>query len=117
MGTRPSKLASFSFSEVLAEDSVLAIAIGFCCLSLQKKKHTHVAQDESALSPMPMTFVMERGKVGGALTQLVLDLRQVMEPFTASKLRVRYHGYWSGSVPLVTGRKGRWMSCTCQSLY
>ena len=31
---------------------------------------------------------MERGKVGSLLTQLVLDLRRVMEPFTASQLKV-----------------------------
>ena len=37
---------------------------------------------------MPQTFVMERGKVGKKLSQLVLDLRKVMEPYTASKLKV-----------------------------
>lgn len=33
-------------------------------------------------------FVMERGKVGRVLSQLVLDLRHIMEPYTASKLKV-----------------------------
>ena len=37
---------------------------------------------------MAKTFVMERGKVGRLLSQLVLDLRHVMEPHTASKLKV-----------------------------
>ena len=36
----------------------------------------------------PHTFVMERGKVGRTLSQLVLDLRKVIEPHTASKLKV-----------------------------
>ena len=31
---------------------------------------------------------MERGKVGRVLSQLVLDLRHIMEPYTASKLKV-----------------------------
>lgn len=34
------------------------------------------------------TFVMERGKVGRLLSQLVLDIRHIMEPHTASKLKV-----------------------------
>ena len=79
-------------------------ALEYICLFPQKKRHTHVAQDESALTPTPMTFVMERGKVGGALTQLVLDLRQVMEPFTASKLRV--------CLPSCPVRTAPWMSYT-----
>lgn len=47
-----------------------------------------MVQDESALPWVPKTFVMERGKVGSTLSQLVLDLRQVMRPYTASKLKV-----------------------------
>ena len=43
---------------------------------------------ESDGQSVPKTFVMERGKVGSVLNQLVLDLRQVMEPYTASKLKV-----------------------------
>lgn len=31
---------------------------------------------------------MERGKVGRILSQLVLDIRHIMEPHTASKLKV-----------------------------
>lgn len=37
---------------------------------------------------VPKTFVVERGKVGHVLSQLVLDLRHIMEPHTASKLKV-----------------------------
>lgn len=35
---------------------------------------------------------MERGKVGSTLNHLVLDLRKVMEPFTASRLKVGVAG-------------------------
>ena len=64
-------------------------------LSLQKKKRTHVEQDESALPQVPRTFVMERGRIGSTLNQLVLDLRQVMEPHTASKLKVWRELWWT----------------------
>ena len=37
---------------------------------------------------MPKAFVVERGKVGHILSQLVLDIRKIMEPNTASKLKV-----------------------------
>lgn len=55
----------------------------------RKKKRCQSGQDnESENKKLPKTFVMERGKVGSLLTQLVLDLRHVMEPFTASHLKV-----------------------------
>lgn len=56
----------------------------------QKKKHTHVVPDDGGVGQkgVAKTFVMERGKVGRLLSQLVLDLRHVMEPHTASKLKV-----------------------------
>ena len=38
---------------------------------------------------VPQTFVMERGRVGKNLLQLVQDFRKVMEPYTASKLKAR----------------------------
>jgi len=54
---------------------------------MQRKKRTHVPQEEVS-SKVPRSFVMERGAVGKAVGQLVLDMRQVMEPHTASKLKV-----------------------------
>ena len=60
-------------------------------LHLQSKKRSHVEAEGSDDKPVPSTFVMERGKVGRTLGQLVLDLRRVMEPHTASKLKVRVH--------------------------
>ena len=56
--------------------------------TLQHKKYTHVASEGAGDEVVPSTFVMERGKVGKTLNQLVLDLRRVMEPHTASKLKV-----------------------------
>ena len=59
--------------------------------SPQTKKRTHVGQQaaqEQGGKTVPHTFVMERGRVGRTLAQLVLDLRRVMEPHTAAKLKV-----------------------------
>ncbi|XP_038234361.1 suppressor of SWI4 1 homolog isoform X1 [Dermochelys coriacea] len=45
------------------------------------------AQDQFA--SVPHSFVFHRGRVGRSLQQLILDVRRVMEPFTASTLQVR----------------------------
>ncbi|CAM5169950.1 unnamed protein product [Eretmochelys imbricata] len=45
------------------------------------------AQDQFA--SVPHSFVFHRGRVGRSLQQLILDVRRVMEPFTASTLKVR----------------------------
>jgi len=37
----------------------------------------------------PHTFVFQRGKVGKNVTELMRDMRRVLEPYTASKLKVR----------------------------
>ena len=58
-------------------------------VSLQSKKRTHVMREAPESKPTPHTFVMERGRVGRTLSQLVLDLRRAMEPNTASKLKVK----------------------------
>lgn len=55
----------------------------------QKKKHSQpTAPPTSDGAPPPKTFVMERGKVGSALNQLIINLRQIMEPNTATRLKV-----------------------------
>ncbi|XP_065917105.1 suppressor of SWI4 1 homolog [Dysidea avara] len=51
----------------------------------KKKKQ---ASSEEATSAIPHTIVMQRGKVGRFVNSLVLDLRKVMEPFTAQKLKI-----------------------------
>lgn len=58
---------------------------------MQKKKRSRLAVVNEGGEKVPKTFVVERGKVGHVLSQLVLDLRQVMEPYTASKLKVGSH--------------------------
>ena len=55
----------------------------------QKRKHrTHVKQNTSTEPGVPRSFVVKHGHVGGSLAQLVRDMRQVMEPNTASRLKV-----------------------------
>ncbi|CAE6504657.1 unnamed protein product [Rhizoctonia solani] len=65
-------------------------------MARRKKNRTHlkggVVADGSASvdkSGSPKSFVVKHGQVGPALSQLVRDLRKVMEPNTASRLRVR----------------------------
>lgn len=56
----------------------------------QKKSRlsaNHVA--EETFSSAPHSFVFHRGQVGKNVGQLVLDMRRVMEPFTAESLKVR----------------------------
>ena len=36
----------------------------------------------------PHSFVLHRGKSGKHIKELVLDIRKIMEPYTASKLQV-----------------------------
>ena len=74
---------------------VLERSVVQCChytaslLHPQKKKRTHVRTvDEPEGKKIPKSFVMERGTVGRAVSRLVLDTRRVMEPHTASKLKV-----------------------------
>ncbi|CEL55129.1 Brix domain-containing protein C1B9,03c OS=Schizosaccharomyces pombe (strain 972 / ATCC 24843) GN=SPAC1B9.03c PE=1 SV=2 [Rhizoctonia solani AG-1 IB] len=65
-------------------------------MARRKKNRTHlkggVVADGSAsvdTSGAPKSFVVKHGQVGPALSQLVRDLRKVMEPNTASRLRER----------------------------
>ncbi|KAM8845077.1 suppressor of SWI4 1 homolog [Spinachia spinachia] len=56
----------------------------------QKKSRAtanHVA--EEIFSAVPHSFVFHRGLIGKNVGQLILDVRRVMEPFTAESLKVR----------------------------
>ncbi|XP_062454312.1 P2Y purinoceptor 11 [Rhea pennata] len=56
----------------------------------QKKERAaalHNAQQE--FSTVPHSFVFHRGRVGKNVRQLILDVRKVMEPYTARALKVR----------------------------
>uniref|UniRef100_A0A8C3AYN4 Peter pan homolog n=2 Tax=Cyclopterus lumpus TaxID=8103 RepID=A0A8C3AYN4_CYCLU len=56
----------------------------------QKKSRAtanHVA--EETYSAVPHSFVFNRGQIGKNVGQLIVDVRRVMEPFTAESLKVR----------------------------
>ena len=61
----------------------------------RQKKRTHVRSDQrnatssSHRAPKSLVIRMGAGEVGPSVTQLVKDVRQMMEPDTASRLRVR----------------------------
>ena len=58
------------------------------------KKRTHVKKTENPSDPkIPKSFVIRTGKttvdpISSALAQLVHDVRRIMEPNTATRLRV-----------------------------
>lgn len=57
----------------------------------RRKTRTHLkgiaAQDKST-SSLPKSFIIKHGQVGSSISQLVRDMRKVMEPNTASRLKV-----------------------------
>jgi hypothetical protein len=58
----------------------------------RKKSRTHKkpGEGENPNAPKtPKTFVMRSGEVGHSVMGLVSDIRRVMEPNTATKLRVK----------------------------
>lgn len=59
----------------------------------RRKTRTHlkggVASNPRAAEGIPRSFVIKHGQVGSSLTQLVRDVRRVMEPNTAARLKVR----------------------------
>lgn len=61
-------------------------------MARKRKNRTHlkggVASAPGTAEGVPKSFVIKHGKVGTSLTQLVRDVRKVMEPNTASRLRV-----------------------------
>jgi ribosome biogenesis protein SSF1/2 len=68
----------------------------------KRKNRTHLKGSTSAVATassattttgengVPKSFVIKHGQVGSSLTQLVRDVRKVMEPNTASRLKVRF---------------------------
>ncbi|KAL1935023.1 hypothetical protein VTP01DRAFT_4163 [Rhizomucor pusillus] len=55
----------------------------------RRKTRTHVTPSEEELSKIPRSFVMRSGIVGKNVTQLVRDVRKIMEPHTAANLKER----------------------------
>ncbi|KAI8998777.1 Brix domain-containing protein [Trametes punicea] len=62
-------------------------------MARRRKHRTHlkggVASNPGSAEGVPKSFVIKHGQVGSSLTQLVRDVRKVMEPNTASRLRER----------------------------
>ncbi|KAI8320738.1 Brix-domain-containing protein [Martensiomyces pterosporus] len=55
----------------------------------RKKRRTHVVPTQEELETIPKSLVVKSGSVGRTVSALVADVRQVMEPNTASKLKER----------------------------
>lgn len=64
-------------------------------MAKKRKNRTHLKGGAASGAPsadtsgVPKSFVIKHGQVGSSLAQLVRDVRKVMEPHTASRLRVR----------------------------
>ncbi|OAX40498.1 Brix-domain-containing protein [Rhizopogon vinicolor AM-OR11-026] len=62
-------------------------------MARRRKNRTHLkgagAAAQNADDGAPKSFIIKHGQVGSSLTQLVRDLRKVMEPNTASRLKER----------------------------
>lgn len=54
----------------------------------RKKRKTHQEVTEEDVNKVPHSFVMHKGEVGKSVLQLEMDIRHVMEPYTATKLKV-----------------------------
>ncbi|KAG5645895.1 hypothetical protein DXG03_005042 [Asterophora parasitica] len=59
-------------------------------MARKRKNRTHLKGPIEAPAPdVPKSFIIKHGQVGSSLTQLVRDVRKVMEPNTASRLKER----------------------------
>ncbi|KAH7926296.1 Brix-domain-containing protein [Leucogyrophana mollusca] len=62
-------------------------------MARRRKNRTHLkgagSTAQEAEDGVPKSFIIKHGQVGSSLTQLVRDLRKVMEPNTASRLKER----------------------------
>ena len=65
-------------------------------MARKRKNRTHLkgAGAISQTDNVPKSFIIKHGQVGSSLSQLVRDLRKVMEPNTATRLRVRAAFRW-----------------------
>ncbi|XP_068520445.1 suppressor of SWI4 1 homolog [Anas acuta] len=55
----------------------------------KKERAAAVQQAQQDFGTVPHSFVFHRGRVGKNVRQLILDVRKVMEPYTARALKVR----------------------------
>lgn len=74
-----------------------------CSMAKRRKNRTHLKGAGGAAATAaaaglgsegaPKTFVVKHGPVGGSIAQLVRDVRKIMEPHTATRLRVWTSAY------------------------
>jgi ribosome biogenesis protein SSF1/2 len=60
-------------------------------MARRRKNRTHLKGTQPSASSsdnVPKSFVIKHGHVGTSLTQLTRDVRKVMEPNTATRLKV-----------------------------
>lgn len=72
--------------------SWLIIDMSMSCFQTKNQKKSratanHVA--EETYGAIPHSFVFHRGQIGKNVGQLIMDVRRVMEPYTAESLKVR----------------------------
>lgn len=63
-------------------------------MAKRRKNRTHLKganARETHPDGVPKSFIIKHGQVGSSITQLVRDMRKVMEPNTASRLKVRFN--------------------------
>lgn len=61
-------------------------------MARRRKNRTHLKGQKSTTNNndgIPKSFIIKHGQVGSSLTQLVRDMRKVMEPNTATRLKER----------------------------
>ena len=61
----------------------------FVPLPVQTKRRTHVEDNKADEKNVPRTFVLRRGKTDSSVIELVENMRRVMSPYTALKLKER----------------------------
>lgn len=61
-------------------------------MAKRRKNRTHLkgAQLTVGSDDAPKSFIIKHGQVGASLGQLVRDMRKVMEPNTAARLKVSW---------------------------
>jgi ribosome biogenesis protein SSF1/2 len=62
----------------------------------RRKQRTHSSQNNAGnkdQSDAPRSFIIKHGNVGSSLANLVRDMRKVMEPNTATRLKVRHSNF------------------------
>ncbi|NWH69072.1 SSF1 protein, partial [Geococcyx californianus] len=54
----------------------------------KKERAAALNQAQQEFSSVPHSFVFHRGRIGRNVRQLMMDIRKVMEPYTARTLKV-----------------------------